>query len=559
MRGRKKKEKGILKELKRGKRKKFSRVFLSRWLIVMLVVALLYGEGLVIFTTYQKGKYAQNFSLAGTELGEDCFLLMSDCTEQERYNYLSYKLASNVTKYDTFSYVCDAYDKKVLASCEEKLFLIQSKAAGEGFRILTCETNKIDGWDEYRRWLTEGYKPYQAIWELLYCDFIYSNGTEFIPIDLRSEVYVRELRSTTLTPVNDVPSLLLNSERSIPAGYEHEYIGADWIGSMGVTGYSPTSPSGLYNKSHADGYKMLLSLYSSLRHEPKFQIKEESFWGLRYGDISTVALSDGRPVLLIQAMVMDVRKNYGSILLMIGFGLFGLGTLLALLLAKLSYTRLKAGYALEDYRKTLTNTMAHDLKSPLMSISGYAENLQANLNTQKQTYYSEAILNSVQYMNGIIESVLYLSKMEEGKQILRKEALQVREVFDKLVAERKESFEERGLRIETAGEAMLEADATLLKQLFSNLLDNAIKYASKDTAICVMMKDKEISIQNVCEEDLSAVEGTLCDPFVVSDDSRSNRKGSGLGLAIAKNICELHGFGFELICKEKSLEAKIKG
>ena len=74
-----------------------------------------------------------------------------------------------------------------------------------------------------------------------------------------------------------------------------------------------------------------------------------------------------------------------------------------------------------------------------------------------------------------------------------------------------------------------------------------------------MMKDREISIQNVCEEDLRSVEDTLCQPFVVGDTSRSNQKGSGLGLAIARNICELHGFGFELICKEKSFEAKIKG
>lgn len=195
----------------------------------------------------------------------------------------------------------------------------------------------------------------------------------------------------------------------------------------------------------------------------------------------------------------------------------------------------------------------------LMSISGYAENLRDNLNTEKQPYYSQAILNNVQYMNGIIESVLYLSKMEEGKLSLKKEPIQVREMVEKLVAEREENLQERGLKMEMAGEILLEADVTLLEQLLCNLLDNAVKYASKNTTICVMMKDKEISIQNVCEEDLSSVEDTLSQPFVVGDTSRSNQKGSGLGLAIARNICELHGFGFELICKEKSFEAKIKG
>jgi K+-sensing histidine kinase KdpD len=73
-----------------------------------------------------------------------------------------------------------------------------------------------------------------------------------------------------------------------------------------------------------------------------------------------------------------------------------------------------------------------------------------------------------------------------------------------------------------AGDIQLEADVTLLEQLLCNLLDNAVKYASKNTTICVMMKDKEISIQNACEEDLSSREDTLCRPFVVGDTSRSN-------------------------------------
>lgn len=85
--------------------------------------------------------------------------------------------------------------------------------------------------------------------------------------------------------------------------------------------------------------------------------------------------------------------------------------------------------------------------------------------------------------------------------------------------EREEKLQERELKVEIAGDIQLEADATLLEQLLCNLLDNAVKYASKNTTICVIMKDREISIQN---------------------------------------ICELHGFGFELICKEKALKLKLK-
>ena len=83
--------------------------------------------------------------------------------------------------------------------------------------------------------------------------------------------------------------------------------------------------------------------------------------------------------------------------------------------------------------------------------------------------------------------------------------------------------------------------------LLGNLLDNAIKYASKNSVIRVMIEKEQISFWNACDEDMGAMADTLCDPFVVGDASRGSRKGSGLGLTIAKNICQLHGFELELV------------
>lgn len=571
MRGREKKEKSILKGIKHSKRKKFRKVFLHRWLIVTIIAALLYAEGVVIFVTYQKGECKQEISFAKNHQLQYYNSLSPEYTEQEILNWAHFQLAYLTESYNTFSYMCDAETMEIIADCEEKMFLVLlgGPESNERNKIYVGETSDIDGFERYRQKLLRYSRPLRRLYETVKVkeEYIYSDGSNFWPGNLTIDIEAIDLGKYMLgikRYEKKLFSLELESKGNIPDGYVKTDIRNDGVILLG---YSTTSPYIKLNKSNADSYKLLNELYEGVRTGSEDWVsgkylawqERESLFDIQLVSKIEMKLPSGREVVLLQVSTLDVWKNYGSALLGIGLVVVLLGTLVAFLLAKISYMRLKAGYDMEDYRKNLTNTMAHDLKSPLMSISGYAENLRDNLNTEKQTYYSQAILNNVQYMNSIIASVLYLSKMEEGKLSLKKESIHAKELLEKLVADRHESLQERELKVEIEGDVLLEADATLLEQLLCNLLGNAIKYALRDTTICVMMKDKEISIQNACEEDLSSREDTLCQPFVVGDTSRSNQKGSGLGLAIAKNICELHGFGFELICKEKSFEAKIKG
>lgn len=571
MRGRKKNEKGIFTEQRHSKRKKFSTLFFHRWLVIMIIAALLYAEGEAIFVTVQKSECKQKFAFAKNHQLQYYNSLSPEYTEQEILSWAQFHLSYLTETYSTFSYMCDAETMEIIAGCEEKMFLVLLGASGseERTRIYIGETSDIKGFEGYRQKLLSYGRPLRRLYETVQLKemYMYTDGTHFWPGDLTVDTDAIDLEKYMLG-INGYEKKLFSTELESKSEVPDGYVKMDvWNNAVILLGYSSTSPYIKINKSNEDSFRLLQELYEGVRTGSEDWVsgehlvwrERENIFDIQLASKIEMKLPGGREVVLLQVSTLDVWKNYCGALVGIGLLTVLLGTLLAFLLAKISYIRLKARYALEDYRKTLTNTMAHDLKSPLMSISGYAENLRDNLNTEKQVYYSEAILNSVQYMNSIIESVLYLSRMEEGKQTLKKEAVQVSEMLDKLVEERKEGFEERGLRVETEGDTVLEADATLMEQLLCNLLDNAIKYASKDTTIYVMMKDKEISIQNACEEDLSAVADTLCAPFVVSDDSRSNRKGSGLGLAIAKNICELHGFGFELVCKEKSFEAKIKG
>lgn len=552
------------KKLLIHKRKKFRTIFLQRWLVVLIILALFYAVGLSSFVNYKKNEIKTNYYFTHGRQIQFFGSLAQEHEGQQFINRAQMRLAMLPETNKFFSLVCDKENGEVLAGCEERMFFVRNTREDEDNRILVCELENVQGWQEYRQKLEREIRSYTYLYEFLDVTDIYTDGDFFIPKELQIDVtQVNLLKATFLEDFTekDVFREMIKGTKEVPEGYIEENTSEYSLGNPIVLGYSTNNPYLLRDRSSDNAYKLLYDYYEDRKENPKSSSWEEkqTFFTIKLMSDTEVELGNGQKASVLSVAYLNVWENYGGWLFGIAIAVLLVGTLAALLLAKLSYTRIKAAYNLEDYRKTLTNTMAHDLKSPLMSISGYAENLRDNLNTEKQPYYSQAILNNVQYMNSIIESVLYLSKMEEGKLSLKKESIHAKELLEKLVAERAERLQERELKVEMTGDAQLKADAILLEQLLCNLLDNAVKYASKNTTICVMMKDKEISIQNACEEDLSSVEDALCQPFVVGDASRSNQKGSGLGLAIARNICDLHGFGFELICEEKSFEAKIKG
>lgn len=564
-----------------AKRKNYRRLLAEKWLFVLPIMALIYFLTVYGFMQEKKNiaidKFHKYTNSRVNEITESVKNEMIANVENNLKFHLAYEETVNEMNYlydaiydteeacESCSLIYDVKTKEIVADSKEQLFLLNISNKESSRVDLVCLPADISGWNEHRLNMRQYYEDVENVYfERMEVSNIYTDGASFIPEELKVEVVKEKIVFPIPQGDDNVKTVFTKSfyaDENIPTEYEKMDLSESYFTSIIALGYSADNLNIRGGDFNAASFELLEYEYERAQTDDDINrnwIRETPFTVKMLAEIEII-LSKEQTVALLSASSIDLFEDYKGKLLIGGIGIFLFSVLVAILLAYVSYVRLRSLYALEDYRKTLTNTMAHDLKSPLMSISGYAENLRDNLNTEKQTYYSQAILNNVRYMNGIIESVLYLSKMEEGKLTLKKETLQVRAIVEKIVTEWEEKLQERGLKVEWAGDVQLEADVTLLEQLLCNLLDNAIKYALRDTTICVMMKDKEISIQNACEEDLSSREDTLCQPFVVGDTSRGNRKGSGLGLAIAKNICELHGFGFELICKEKSFEAKIKG
>lgn len=236
-----------------------------------------------------------------------------------------------------------------------------------------------------------------------------------------------------------------------------------------------------------------------------------------------------------------------------------LATLLSLLMAGLRWRSVKMQLEMEAYRKSITDAMAHDLKSPLMAISGYAENLKANIHTDKKEDYADSIMENVSYMNDIIEHILELSKTETRGVSLNKEALEISLLLDEILDKYAIAIEEKKLNIDINGSCSLHADRQLIAQAIDNLISNAVKFAVDESTIHMECDKNSMIISNRCKtgenKDLDIAD--MLKPFVKGDSSRSNKSGSGIGLTIAKNIFDLHGYTMKLTFKENTFTVKI--
>ncbi len=198
------------------------------------------------------------------------------------------------------------------------------------------------------------------------------------------------------------------------------------------------------------------------------------------------------------------------------------------------------------------SSVSHELRTPLTSIKGWGETLLAGGTSDPETYAKgmRIIMNETDRLSFMVEDLLDFSRMQTGHLSIEKAPIDI-------VAELSEAvmtFEKRaeGLGINFIYEEPLEsepvmADRNRMRQVFSNLLDNAVKYTRRgdtvsvlvehdDTNIIVRIKDTGIGIP---KEDLPKIS----EKFYRASNSVT---GSGIGLAVVNEIVTLHGGTIEI-------------
>lgn len=261
-------------------------------------------------------------------------------------------------------------------------------------------------------------------------------------------------------------------------------------------------------------------------------------------------------------LVMDYHTNliksaFGKLIIATWIGIALLSTLISLAIAYVLYRSYKSAYDMEQYRRTTSNAMAHDLKSPLAVIQLNAENLRDGTNPEKNRHYTDNIINEVHQMNTQIASILDMAKAEDVNTKLHKTDVDITAIVNSVAEEYAERIKEKNVSIEVNGACTVHADEELMNQAIKNIMDNAVKYVTDGGHIEVELSDKEVSFVNSSEPlDKDTLED-VWKPFVKGDNSRHGHKGTGLGLSIVKTIMDRHGFDCEMDNCDGGVEVRL--
>lgn len=199
---------------------------------------------------------------------------------------------------------------------------------------------------------------------------------------------------------------------------------------------------------------------------------------------------------------------------------------------------------IETLRSDFVANVSHEFKTPIAAIEGYAMLLQnPNLTQEKRSHYIEIILDNSRRLSNLSSNILTLSKLENQEMIVDNREFRLDEQIRKsiLLLEGKWSAKNIEFDIDLPKQ-MYYGSEPLLAQVWSNILDNAIKHSPAGGIIHVNIhpvnKGLTVSIADCGEGMTEEVQKHIFEKFYQGDNSHK-AEGNGLGLALVKRIVEL--------------------
>lgn len=201
----------------------------------------------------------------------------------------------------------------------------------------------------------------------------------------------------------------------------------------------------------------------------------------------------------------------------------------------------------EAQRRDFTNAMAHEMKTPLGVIRGFAENLLEDPETGKREYYLRQIIGQTEEMDGAVKEMIQVSRLDSEDLALSRERINLPELLEEEMERIAVRTEERRIevRLRHTGAVIVEGDRALLEKAFRCLLDNAVSYNRYEGIITIYVDEERCMIANtddpIPEEDLSRVCEMLWTGSREGRTRASEEKHLGMGLYLADRIFRLHG------------------
>lgn len=202
----------------------------------------------------------------------------------------------------------------------------------------------------------------------------------------------------------------------------------------------------------------------------------------------------------------------------------------------------------EKLHSALLNSISHDLKTPLVSITGALTTLldkNSNLGAQHINELLETARGESERLNRIVNNLLDMTKMESGVLRISKKPADLRDLTGACLEQLKEKIGSRDIKIEIPRDfPEIAVDYPFILKAFFNLIDNALKYSPDGTPVeiraILIQHLAQVKVQDygigISKEDLKRI----FEKFYRVERSQ-NVSGTGLGLSISKGIIEAHG------------------
>ncbi|HOP72000.1 MAG TPA: ATP-binding protein [Thermoclostridium caenicola] len=204
-------------------------------------------------------------------------------------------------------------------------------------------------------------------------------------------------------------------------------------------------------------------------------------------------------------------------------------------------------YTAEMSRREFTANVSHELKTPLTSISGYAEIMRDGLaRPEDMKAFAARICDEANRLIALVNDILELSRLDEHKGLGEKTEVDLLQMAQSVARHFMPRAEEKGIILSVDGmDLSVYGYPALLNEMIANLVDNAVKYTDRGGAVRISVAQRDNSIVlSVCDTGIGIPEEHqphVFERFYRVDKSHSKATGgTGLGLSIVKHIAAVH-------------------
>lgn len=200
-----------------------------------------------------------------------------------------------------------------------------------------------------------------------------------------------------------------------------------------------------------------------------------------------------------------------------------------------------------EQQKGFSADVAHELRTPLATMTANSELALFGAGDSHSLRDSiESNLEELDRMTTIVSDMLFLAQADRGEEARRTQTTSLLDEFRDVLTYYEEPLEEAALKVDTEGDAAGHYDVSLLKRALSNLLENAMRHATKDSVILLRLScnatETIIEVENSGDPIGSRQLERIFQRFYrVSDQPAGDRRHHGLGLSIVAAIARMHG------------------